>query len=331
SKAAAVEQLLRIQSIAPGSEIAIKGQYDSAAYLMDLAQWQQAENVLLAFRRNHSKHKLATTIPAKLTVVYQEQEKWQPAAESILQMAAASDDPEVKRESLYLAAEMYEKASNWQKAIEHFRDYAHTYAEPFSVVTEARYKMSQLYVTTNEPQKRRYWLRKLIDGHKQAGKDSERSKYLAAFSANVLADDQYQAFKTIALKLPLKRSLKKKRAAMEKTIAAYQNVLDYSVQEFTTLASFRLGSVYARLSSDLMNSQRPKLGELELEQYELLLEEQAYPFEETAIDIHQRNAQRSWQGVYDQWVKQSFTALAELMPGRYHKPEKTLEVSRDIQ
>ncbi|MDM3872240.1 tetratricopeptide repeat protein [Porticoccus sp. W117] len=334
-KAGAVEQLLRIQAISPGSEIAIKGQYDAAAYLMDLAQWQQAENVLVAFRRNHSKHKLAATIPAKLTVVYQEQEKWQPAAESLLAMAAGSDDPEVKRESQYLAAEMYEKAKNWQKAIEHFRDYAHSYPEPFAVVTEARYKMSELYVTTKEPQKRRFWLRKLIDGHKQVGhkakEGAERSKYLAAFSANVLADDQYQVFETIALKLPLKKSLKKKRAAMEKTIAAYQEVLDYSVQEFATQASFRLGSVYARLSSDLMNSQRPKkLSELELEQYELLLEEQAYPFEETAIDIHQRNAQRSWQGIYDQWVKQSFNALAELMPGRYQKPEKTVEVSRDI-
>ncbi|MGS2722960.1 tetratricopeptide repeat protein [Porticoccus sp. GXU_MW_L64] len=334
-KAGAVEQLLRIQALSPGSEIAIKGQYDAAAYLMDLAQWQQAENVLVAFRRNHGKHKLAATIPAKLTVVYQEQEKWQPAAESLLAMANGSDDPEVKRESQYLAAEMYEKAKNWQKAIEHFRDYAHSYPEPFAVVTEARYKMSELYVTTKEPQKRRYWLRKLIDGHKQVGhkakEGGERSKYLAALSANVLADDQYQVFKTIALKLPLKKSLKKKRAAMEKTIAAYQGVLDYGVQEFTTQASFQLGSVYAQLSRDLMNSQRPKLNELELEQYELLLEEQAYPFEETAIDIHQRNAQRSWQGIYDQWVKQSFAALAQLMPGRYQKPEKTAEISRDIQ
>ncbi|UTW46092.1 tetratricopeptide repeat protein [bacterium SCSIO 12696] len=330
NKAAAVEQLLRIQSISPGSEIAIKGQYDAAAYLMELAQWQQAEAVLVAFRRSYSRHPLTATVPAKLTKVYQEQEKWEPAAESLLQMTAASDDPELKRESLYLAAEMYEKAKNWPQAIEHFRDYAHSYPEPFAVVTEARYKMSQFYVTTDEPQKRRYWLRKLIEGHKQAGKDNQRSQYLAAFSANVLAGDEYDKFKRIALKLPLKKSLKKKRAAMEKTIAAYQGVLDYSVQEFTTQASFRLGDVYAQLSNDLMNSQRPKLSELELEQYDLLLEEQAYPFEETAIDIHQRNAQRSWQGIYDQWVKQSFTALAELMPGRYQKPEKMVEVSRDI-
>lgn len=329
-KAGAVNQLLRIESIAPGSEIAIKGQYDSAAYLMDLQQWQQAQQVLEAFSRNYGKHSLAATVPAKLTKVYQQQEKWQQAAESLLLMAKGSDDDEVQRESLYLAAEMYEKAKNWPKAIEHYRDYAHGYPQPFAVVTEARYKMSELYVITKEPSKRRYWLKKLIAGHREAGEGNERSKYLAAFSASVFADDQYQAFKEIALTLPLKKSLKKKRAAMEKTIAAYEKVLEYSVQEFTTQGSHRLGSVYARLSTDLMNSQRPKLGELELEQYELLLEEQAYPFEETAIDIFQRNTQRSWQGVYDQWVKKSFDALSKLVPARYRKMEKTVEVSRDI-
>ena len=101
--------------------------------------------------------------------------------------------------------------------------------------------------------------------------------------------------------------------------------------EFTTQASFRIGEIYAQLSRDLMDSQRPNgLDELELEQYEILLEEQAYPFEEKSIEIHQANAQRSWKGTYDQWVKRSFDALAKLLPGRYNKQETRLEVSHEI-
>ena len=38
--------------------------------------------------------------------------------------------------------------------------------------------------------------------------------------------------------------------------------------------------------------------------------------------MHEQNAQNAWQGVYDEWVRQSLTALRELMPGRYVRDEK---------
>ena len=52
-----------------------------------------------------------------------------------------------------------------------------------------------------------------------------------------------------------------------------------------------------------------------------LLEEQAYPFEEKAIEVHGVNAARTGSGIYDEWVRKSFAALAGLMPARYGKTE----------
>jgi hypothetical protein len=60
----------------------------------------------------------------------------------------------------------------------------------------------------------------------------------------------------------------------------------------------------------------------ELEQYNVMLEEQAYPFEEKAIEIHEINVRRANDGIYDQWVKNSFSALSKLRPVRYAKTEK---------
>jgi hypothetical protein len=81
-----------------------------------------------------------------------------------------------------------------------------------------------------------------------------------------------------------------------------------------------------------MQSERPKgLDELALEQYEILLEEQAYPFEEKSVDLLKTNAERSWDGFYDDWVKQSFRELAKMLPARYGKQEKTKEVSNGLQ
>src|SRR5690606_26955113 len=59
----------------------------------------------------------------------------------------------------------------------------------------------------------------------------------------------------------------------------------------------------------------------ELEQYDILLEEQAFPFEEEAIALHERNAARTADGIYDEWVERSIVALGELMPVRYAKRE----------
>jgi Tfp pilus assembly protein PilF len=76
------------------------------------------------------------------------------------------------------------------------------------------------------------------------------------------------------------------------------------------------------LSKDLYASERPpELTDEELEQYDILLEEQAFPFEEESIQLHETNASRAAEGTYDDWVKKSYSALAELLPGRYAKAE----------
>ena len=76
-----------------------------------------------------------------------------------------------------------------------------------------------------------------------------------------------------------------------------------------------------------MASERPSgLDELALEQYDLLLEEQTFPFEEKAIDLFETNAARAADGVWDEWVEKSYEELASLMPARYAK----LELSEDV-
>ncbi|WP_319409580.1 tetratricopeptide repeat protein [uncultured Desulfosarcina sp.] len=63
------------------------------------------------------------------------------------------------------------------------------------------------------------------------------------------------------------------------------------------------------------------LSPMELEQYELALEEQAYPFEEKGIGVHESNLKLIGQGVYNEWIDKSLQKLAKFMPARYAKPE----------
>ena len=65
---------------------------------------------------------------------------------------------------------------------------------------------------------------------------------------------------------------------------------------------------------------------LELEQYELAIEEQAYPFEEKAIHVHESNLKLISRDVYNVWIEKSLEKLAEFVPARYDKPEETSDI-----
>jgi hypothetical protein len=61
----------------------------------------------------------------------------------------------------------------------------------------------------------------------------------------------------------------------------------------------------------------------QLEEYDLLLEEQAFPFEEKAIDIHLANFRRIPAGTYDEPTRKSLQVLGEMMPFRYARVESS--------
>jgi hypothetical protein len=105
-------------------------------------------------------------------------------------------------------------------------------------------------------------------------------------------------------------------------LGIYGQALDYGIAEVTTAATFGMAELYRKLGADLMASERPRnLDQEAREQYDVLLEEQAFPFEEKAIELHETNAHRSGEGIYDEWVQRSFEALAKLKPARYSKVE----------
>ena len=170
---------------------------------------------------------------------------------------------------------------------------------------------------------RDFWLRDIIAADRAAGAArTDRSRALAAKATLVFAAPARDDFMRIKLVAPLKKSLADKRKAMEAALKAYTQAADYGVAEVTTEATFESAELYRQLGKDLMSSERPKnLSKEELEQYDVLLEEQAFPFEEKSIKLHEVNTARTKDGIYDEWVQKSFAALAQLNPGRYGKVE----------
>lgn len=328
----AIDHFLRVAAVAPGSSFAAQGQYDAAAHLIDSQAWAEAEQVLTLLRARYPTHPVAQDLASQLSEVYLRQSKWPLAAAELSDMAERASEPEQRRQSLYRAAELYRNSGLTEQSITHFRRYVERYPAPFDDSVEARLQLAQLYQQIAQADQRGYWLGQLIAVHDKAdARTTPRSLYLAAQAATELAGVHYEVFQNMPLVQPLRASLQAKQQSLNVTLQAYDKVLDYQVAPFFSLASYRIADVYASLGRDLMASQRPtSLDALEMEQYELLLEEQAYPFEEQAIAIHESNARRAAQGVYDTWVRSSFSALADLVPARYDKVEKTVSYSNEI-
>jgi hypothetical protein len=83
-----------------------------------------------------------------------------------------------------------------------------------------------------------------------------------------------------------------------------------------------MAEVYSNFSRSLVESERPAgLNPGDLQDYELALEEEAFPLEEKAIAVHEKNLELMSGGVYNGWTEKSLARLAVLKPGRYAKSE----------
>ncbi len=328
----AAQEFERVISAAPLSSIRISAQFDAAVNFIQAGELEHANRLLLDFRKRYPNHPLTASTGTKLLHNYEQLEQWQAAATELDTIAATNAKQEAGREALYLSASYYERAGKTDLAVQRYRRYVQLWPKPFATALEAMNRLAELYQENGQLKKRNFWLARIMTAHDRAGSaQSERSLYLAARASSILADLEYQQFVAIKLGYPLQKSLAHKRTALTRAMAAYQKTQAYGVQQFGTLATYRMGRIYQQLSVDLLRSQRPRgLDALALQQYDLLLEEQAYPFEEKAIAIYETNARRGRDGLYDEWVRKSFTALAELLPARYRKQEKRYGYSGEI-
>ncbi len=322
---AAAGHFLRIKDAVPGSGINVTAQYDAAAAYIALQQWPDAIRILEQWRINYPGNKLQDDVTRKLAVLYQENNQPLRAAVEFERIAATQTDPTLRREATWTSATLYQQAGREQQAIAAYIRFVKKYPHPVEQAIEARYQLVQLFQKTRTHGKVRYWQQQIVDSDRAAGSArSDRTRFLAAHARLALVETDLEAYKSVRLKEPLKKNLLRKKKYMQASIKGYNEAAAYNVSEVTTQATYGIGDLYTDFSKALMASERPRnFSAEELEQYDILLEEQTYPFEEKAIEVHEANVQRITAGLYDEWVRKSMVALAKLMPVRYAKEEKS--------
>ncbi len=322
-KLAAALELLALKTLAPNSPIRVTAQYDAATLLLSISEWTRAITELKELIELYPDHELTIEFPRKLALAYQKNSSWRSAAEAYLNLYKTDPNPDIQREGLFLAASMYEKAGEYESAITYFKRYAYDYEEPFDKRMEARFHLAKNYETIGEMGKHLYWLRRIIAGDAEGGvARNERSRWLGAWANAKYGDYFASEFRKKRLRQPLQHSLPKKQEFFKNASDRYQKAADYGILEFVTLSSFKIGELYETFANDLRSAPSPKgLSASDKTLYAEIIEEQASPFDQLAVDVHQANVNRAWEGHYNTWIANSYDALKRLYPERYAKHE----------
>ena len=295
----AAGHFLRIKEVAPTSGIRSAAEYDAAAALMKLEDWTMAAGVLEEFRTSHPDHELSTEATRQLAHVYRVDGKIARSAKEHERVSVEADDPELAREALLTAGELYDEAEDEAEALRVYEHYVFEYPRPIDLAIETRTRMAEIFETQLEYTRYHEELQAIVALDRDSGTDrTDRSRFLASRAALVLAERAFERFGRLKLNQPFEESLAEKQAQMDITLQAMEDLVGYEVADATAAATFYIAQTYNEFSQALLDSERPAgLSEAEKVDYELVIEEEAYPFEEQAIAVHEENHELLLSGI----------------------------------
>jgi tetratricopeptide (TPR) repeat protein len=320
---AAAGHFLRIRSAAPDSAIRAAAEYDAGAALVRLEDWKAAVEVFEAFRTAFPEHKLQLEAGKQIANAYRQSGQLALAAGEYERIASQSGEPALRSEALLVAGDLYGQSNAADRALAVFTRYVDEFPRPVETALETRAKIAELHKAAKDDALYHQQLEVIVRVDADAGIErSGRTRTIASAAALVLAQRRYQEFVAVKLRQPFETSLKDKQERMDVTIQALEGLVAYEIADVTAYATYYMAEAYFDFSRSLVESERPDdLKPEELEEFELALDEEAFPFEERAIDVHEKNLELLHAGVFNQWTEKSLGRLAELMPGRYAKKE----------
>lgn len=318
----AIEHYARIARDWPRSQHAPTGLYDAIALQMQHGQWAAAIDNIERFQHLYPDHRLRGDLSKKLSVAYLNSNQGIKAAREFERIARQDQDDEIRAAAIWQAAELYKEKNQHRDAIRSFKTYLDQFPRPYDRRLVAMTEVSDLYTAAGDPRQASDWLKKLVGEDETALNNvkTEQTRLLVSTAYLKLARMEKQRFDRLQLSLPLKRSLANKKAAMQNAVNWYGQASANRIYVIVTEATHSIASIYQQFSEALLNSDRPSgLSPAALDQYEILLEDQAFPFQDKAIEFYEINLARIGEGLYNDWIASSHQQLIKLFPLRYDR------------
>ena len=107
-----------------------------------MQDWTFASSVLEEFRSSHPEHELNSEATKQLAYIYLEDGQTERAALEHERIAAEASDPELAREALLTAGELYDDAEATEDAIRVYESYVEAYPRPLDLAMETRTRLA---------------------------------------------------------------------------------------------------------------------------------------------------------------------------------------------
>jgi len=155
----------------------------------------------------------------------------------------------------------------------------------------------------------------------------------AARSQLRIAERSFSQYKGYHIAPPIDETVVRKRDMLQIVIRDFVAAGKYRTADVITASNYFIGRALELFKENILSSPKPGgLTPQELEEYELLLQEMAFPFEAKALDAYRINIQRSVKLEFiDPWIEKTFERMAELAPWSYLRNESIAYPSTLIQ
>ncbi|MFQ5455756.1 MAG: tetratricopeptide repeat protein [Nitrospirota bacterium] len=328
----AIEEFIKVYKKVPSTDIASIALYDAGLLALNTGDTDRAVDIFNLLNKHYPYSEYTYKVTVKLAEIYEKEGELNKAASIYQRLALLSEDEDEASDAIFMAGLLYEKALNWDKVYTTFKIYIDNYGNNYEKVIKAMFKRANAKLKLNDQKEARRIFQLIVDLYGNGIYNSSKLNYLLAKSYFIIGEYLFDEYKEIRLNSPLEENLEKKNNLLEKVLDYYSHAEEYDIAEITTESTYKTGRAFENFRDALLKSERPsELTVEQLNEYNSILEEEAYPYQKKAIAAYKANIKFTHEfGLYDDWIKKSYNSLSKIFPVRYQKKELAEIVSTNL-
>lgn len=253
------------------------------------------------------------------------------AADDSMVLAARSHGKE-REAALLKAAQLYSAGNAPGQAASSRTLYIEEFTEPVEELSRQLFRLGRDLETVGDwdsalaAYTRNVTLQRKIPGNQVLTTFAARSQLR-------IAERSFSHYKDYHITPPIDKTVVRKRDMLQIVIRDFVAAGHYRTADVITASNYFIGRALELFKEDILSSPKPEgMTTADMEEYELLLQEMAFPFEAKALDAYRVNIQRSVKlELLDAWIEKTFERMAELAPWSYLRSESIAYPSTLIQ
>jgi tetratricopeptide (TPR) repeat protein len=289
--------------------------FEAAAQYQKLNRNPEAARALEQLAQQQPPSELADEALYRAAILREGEGDWTLASQDYLLLCDTWPQSAYAQRSLKSAALCQENLRNWGEAGRLYSRFALTYPDSLTDLIESLTKAGEMAHKIGDLTGARRNFTQAVQSWRQNGEAAaDIDPYYVAQAQFMLGELLFGEYAQITLTPPFERSMKRKVAKFNEVFEAYKSTLEYQIADWSTAASFRIGSSFEEFVRAFMDSPPPRgLKGDGLQEYQAKLTEAAKPYKERALETYAKMVEQAKaNAIENEWVSQSRERLQAL-------------------